>query len=374
MDSGCIVFVLASLNFGGAERHTATLINHYTRTHRVVVVYLRSSSQLLEIIQVDRLSGLVCLEAKGKLDIAAIRRLAGVYRSFKPSMVVCVNLYPLLYVQAARLISNTRLRVVEVFHTTLLRSNAERAQMHIYRVLLRFTDRLVFVCENQRRHWQTQALNHANSAVIHNGIEMERFKPCESDERRREIRTGYGFKDSDLVVGILAFMRPEKAHGLLVKAVADNKKRGVTWKILMIGDGPERASIEATVLEYGLDEQVVITGLLSDVRDAIAATDVLALVSTAVETFSIGALEAMSMGKPMIMSDIGGASEQVDHGSNGMLFPSGDVDALSAALLQCASHEVLQQMGLLARRKVAENFTEAQMLSRYDALLISLDA
>ena len=83
---------------------------------------------------------------------------------------------------------------------------------------------------------------------------------------------------------------------------------------MIIGDGPLREAIERDVARLGLSGEVRITGFQSDVREWLTACDVVALLSTAIETFSIAVLEAMAMGKPMIMSDIGGAREQVEHG------------------------------------------------------------
>jgi glycosyltransferase involved in cell wall biosynthesis len=92
-------------------------------------------------------------------------------------------------------------------------------------------------------------------------------------------------------------------------------------------------------------------------------------VSTAIETFSISALEAMAMGKPVIMSDIGGAREQVQHGKNGLLFPAGNVRALAECLHSCWDRLETSRMGAAARRRVETHFSECTMIGRYTALL-----
>jgi glycosyltransferase involved in cell wall biosynthesis len=164
-------------------------------------------------------------------------------------------------------------------------------------------------------------------------------------------------------------MRPEKAHGLLLQAVRLQADRGQRWKVLFIGDGPHRAAIEAQAVELGIADQVAITGMMPDVRPAVAACDVMTLVSVAIETFSIAALESMAMGKPMIMSDIGGAREQVTNGENGWLFPVGDVRALSDALERSWDVATTRSMGEIARARVLEKFSERAMMAAYSALL-----
>jgi hypothetical protein len=97
-----------------------------------------------------------------------------------------------------------------------------------------------------------------------------------------------GFAEHDLVVGLCAVMRPEKAHDHLLQAMKLADDAGVRWKALLIGDGPLRPSIEQEILRLGLQDRVAITGFRSDVRADLAACDVVSLVSVT-ETFSIAA-------------------------------------------------------------------------------------
>jgi L-malate glycosyltransferase len=86
----------------------------------------------------------------------------------------------------------------------------------------------------------------------------------------------------------------------------------------------------------------------------------LAIVSVRVGAFSLAALEAMAMGKPMVMSDIGCASEQIISGRNGLLYPRGNVAALANALKLLIDGDVCDCFGKLARQHVHEHFSLAQ--------------
>jgi glycosyltransferase involved in cell wall biosynthesis len=116
---------------------------------------------------------------------------------------------------------------------------------------------------------------------------------------------------------------------------------------------------------------VSITGLVNDVRLALAACDVLVFASHS-ETFSIAALESMAMGKPIVMTDVGGASEQVIPGENGYLFRLGDVRALSGHLASLADRARRQRMGRRARSTVAEKFSLGVMVSAYERLFTQI--
>jgi glycosyltransferase involved in cell wall biosynthesis len=93
-----------------------------------------------------------------------------------------------------------------------------------------------------------------------------------------------------------------------------------------------------------------------------------------VETFSIAALEAMAMGKPMVMSDIGGAREQVVPGENGWLFAPGDVAALTECLKQAGERTKLSAMGAASRQRTSRLFSLDAMVENYAALIGSLRA
>jgi len=145
---------------------------------------------------------------------------------------------------------------------------------------------------------------------------------------------------------------------------------GVPAKVLMIGDGPRRREIERQIAELQLTGHAVIAGQRTDVRPYIACCDVMTLTSHAVETFSIAALESMALGKPMVLSRIGGAEEQVRHGTNGFLYERGDVAALAQLLRRLTAATDRLSMGAVAARDVRERFTIQRMIERFSDELL----
>jgi len=140
----------------------------------------------------------------------------------------------------------------------------------------------------------------------------------------------------------------------------------------MIGDGVTRPAIEARARSLDLEGDVVITGLQPDVRPYVAACDVVVLCSDAVETFSLAALEAMALGKPVVHSDIGGAAEMIRPGENGFLFPVGDTEALVDRLARLSDRAGRERMGRKARETIEARFSERVMVDRYERLLLDL--
>lgn len=369
-----LLFIVNSLGFGGAEKHVITLLNNLDSTQfRLSLAYLKDDDTLLPQLDSKVVEGGVFhCKATRKIDQRVIKQLATHIYEDEVDIVVCTNTYSLLYGWLARIRSGRQPRMVEVFHTTELESMKDSLQFLVYRPLILACHKLVYVCQTQRDYWRARALRARQDTVIHNGIDVDYFVDHYTSHEKTLLRRTYGFSADDYVIGLCAAMRPEKAHGDLLDAIVRLRDGGLDAKALLIGDGHERSKIEAKIHLLGLSQHVRVTGYMADVRPAIAACNVMTLVSHCVETFSIAALEAMALGKPVIMSEIGGASEQIIHGKNGYLFPRGDIGALVNALNQLTDPARCKSMGEHARAIVAQQFSLVAMVNAYEKLFIEL--
>jgi len=359
-----LLFVTGSLVHGGAERHSITLANRLAeRGHECHFAYVKADHS-----QLERLNGVAatCLDARKYLDLAALRRLKEIVREKKPAVIVAANQYALMYASLAR----GKVPLMETFHTTQVRSLKEDIQMLYYRPLFWNAERLVFVCEAQRRFWRRRGLFGRTTEVIYNGIDTEHWRASEAE--RPALRRALGYEEHDFVVGMSAVLRAEKNHLQMVDAIAMLRRRGIPARALLIGDGPMRGAVEARARAAGIAEQVVITGLQQDVRPLLAACDVAALCSTAVETFSLAALEAMALARPVVHAEIGGAAEMIRPWREGLLFPVGDTRSLADCLAALTEASLRARMGAQARETVEALFSERAMLDRYEAVLIEL--
>ena len=376
-----VLFLVNSLCVGGAEKHVVSLVNGLDPArHRLALTTLKRDEALLPQIASHRLAdGLACLDVARGLCWEAVRRLARQLDAQRTDVLVCTNMYALLYGWLARALSRRgpQVRLVEVFHSTLPESRKEARHMVLYRHLVRRADMLVFVCQAQADHWHVHGLRARQDVVIHNGIDTARFSDTWSPEDKRRLRAQQGFAETDLVVGLCGVMRPEKAHGDFLRALAQVVQEGqgadtartaepgqrvCGW---LIGDGPLRAALERDIDALGLRERVRISGFVQDVRPLVAACDAMAITSTT-ETFSLAALEAMALGKPLLMTDVGGAREQVRHGHSGWLVPVGDVNAMAGALARWQDPAAREAMGRRAAAEVRERFELAGMVHGFE--------
>jgi glycosyltransferase involved in cell wall biosynthesis len=365
-----VTFVVDYLATGGAERHAVTLANALDRSRFAVsFAQLKPGGPLLALLDAGRLAGNGCAGVARKLDFAAVDRLAKQLRDDGSQVVVAANPYATLYAMLAARRVAPRPVVVSTFHSTIMPGVKNQVQMLFYRGMYRFCDCLVYVCENQRQFWRRRALRARMETVIHNGIDAAHFSAAAAPPDEGAIRRTFGFGAGDFLVGICAVLRPEKAHVDLLQAIARLRAAGVPARCLVVGDGPERAHLESEIARLGLGADVAITGYQMDVRPYVAACDAMVLASHSVETFSLSALESMAMGKPMVMTRTGGASEQVEDGRTGFLYAPGDIDSLVRHLRTLADRAVSRPMGQLAAEKVRDRFTLDKMIGAYSTLL-----
>src|SRR6185369_7975441 len=326
-----VLFVTGSLPNGGAERHAVSLLNLLAqRGHDCHAVCIKAPDASHCVSSLIPRGSLRSLNAASYLDRRAVADFAGQITALCPHVIVAANCYALLYASLARRLSRAPSRLVVTYHTTRLLTLKEHLQMLVYRPLFWAADCTVFLCQKQQRHWHRRAVLSRRSEVIHNGIDIAHFS--EPDPGVREtIRSQLGIARSDYVIGVAALLRREKNLLHLVEAVARLRQQGVAARALLIGDGEEREVILARARALQIADAVTITGLQQDVRPYVAACDVMTLCSVT-ETFSLAALEAMAIGRPVVLSDVGGASEMVVPRWNGMLFPVHDTDAYVARL------------------------------------------
>jgi glycosyltransferase involved in cell wall biosynthesis/GT2 family glycosyltransferase len=152
--------------------------------------------------------------------------------------------------------------------------------------------------------------------------------------RRPELRAELGVGPDDVAVLSVARLAPEKAHDVLVRAVAAADDPRLV--LVLVGDGPERERLERLAAELGV--RLVVTGgrPWEVIVEAYAAADVFALLSER-ETWAVVVNEASACGLPLVLSDrIGAAHDLLRDGENGFLVAAGDVASAAAALRRLA--------------------------------------
>lgn len=367
------LFVTDQLSFGGAERHLVALATGLARRgHSVVVASLKEGGTLGAELMRGGVGRVACCASRGGLDLAAIGRLAALFD--EASVVIATSQYSLMFASLARLRVKRRIALAFICHSmgVVQRGGKARLRFAVYRRFYGWASSVIFVSELQRRFFDEMGVRPRRSEVVHNGIDLARFSADAVEAQGRALRKELGFADDDLVIGLCAVFREEKRQVDMLEALARLRQRGIRARLLLVGDGPMRGQIEACRDRLDLGGAVVLAGFQADVRPYVAACDVMALTSHT-ETFPIATLETMALGNPLVSSDVGGMREQVDDGVNGLLYPAGDIEALTMALARCADPGLRAHLAQGALATVRERFDVEQMIGRYETIFADLN-
>ena len=365
------LFLLSTLAVGGSERKIVRMANRLREEGVAVNLACLNAPYTLEPT-LRRDLPLTKLERRGKFSVATVLRLRKLIEQDRPATVIAVNLYQALYVACATLLLPRRPRIVALVNTSTFRGRHMRKRLYQW-VLSRF-DLVVHGSRAQSRFWEDPAdaaRDSEKSTVIYNGVDSSHFDPIESFEAAKRLRASLGVKPGALLIGSIGRLAPEKNHEVLLTTLRRLRVARVDAHLVIAGKGPLRDQLLRRAAELEIADRVNLIGEFEDVRPVLAALDVFVLPSVAVESFSNAALEAMSMGRPVILSDIGGAREMIDEGVEGYVVSAQELGARLPAIIAALYSDTRkrQAMGAAARARAVSRFSMSGMTAAYRGLL-----
>lgn len=204
-------------------------------------------------------------------------------------------------------------------------------------------------------------------AHIGNGIDIERFRPR---PERAEIETRLGLGSCGFRVATTGRMVKGKGFEDLLRAYASFAKQAPDSQLLMIGGNiaqdiqPFQREFSSAIDALGMGAKVRITGMVDNVEEYLAASDLFVLPSYR-EGMPRSLIEAMAMGLPCIATDIRGCREIVTNGVSGFLYPAGNIDALAGLIARLfGDPSERARMGARARDTALREFSEAVYVSK----------
>ena len=194
--------------------------------------------------------------------------------------------------------------------------------------------------------------------VCHNSVAAP---PVVSEDSKRALKERLHIVNGEQVVLAVGRLSREKGHRDLVDAISKlgELNSALRFKLIIVGEGPERDSLERAVREKGLNASVIFTGHVEDISPYYAIADALALPSHSEGSPNV-LLEAMAAGLPVVATAVGGVPEIAINEQNALLVAPGDPDSLARALNRVLSDTVLaRKLGKAAALHVAEKFSPA---------------
>jgi sugar transferase (PEP-CTERM/EpsH1 system associated) len=234
------------------------------------------------------------------------------------------------------------------------------------RLLVPFIDRYVPV-SHDLRGWleSTVRIPKRKLQLIDNGVDTERFHASAG------AGVAEAWQDSDaFVIGTVGRLQDVKDQATLIDAfdILRRDLPGERLRLVLVGDGPLRASLEARVQAAGLQDSVWFAGARADVAPVMRSFSLFALSSIA-EGTPVTMLEAMASELPVVSTAVGGIPDLVAHGNSGTLVPSGDARTMAAAIAPYVRDRALaRRHGAAGRARIEQKYSMRAMLAAYVAL------
>jgi glycosyltransferase involved in cell wall biosynthesis len=360
-----VLFVISDLSGGGAERVLIHVLNGLSRDRwRPSLALLQGTNDYPLNLAAD--VPVTCLGKRGTLSIfRLVGQLAALYRRTQPHLIVSFLTYTNYLTLIARQLSGCRIPVIVSERNTPSRALASWRFACIHKSLVRATysraDTIIAISRGVREDLERCFRVPARLCqVLYNPVAVDEVRTA-----AKEPADHSWFSDQIPIVLACGRLVPQKNYPLLLNAM----KRVLEHRparLFVLGKGPQLASLQALAGKLGIASSVHFAGFQSNPFKFMARAKVFAL-SSLWEGFGNVLVEAMACGIPVVATRCpSGPEEIVTDGVNGLLVPSGDPDALAAAILRLLEDEAVRRRLSEAALKRAEDFRAERMISGYE--------
>jgi sugar transferase (PEP-CTERM/EpsH1 system associated) len=353
-----IAHVLLTLQPGGLENGVVNVVNGLDPGQfRSSICCLQKSGEFAARIR-DPAVRIAEMGLKPGNDLRLPFRLARLFRQWRVDIVHTRNAEAFFYgVLGARLAGVPV--VIHSEHGRTFPESPRRAFMQ--RTLWRWANATFAVSKRLQEDMIRQiGVSPERFEVLYNGVDIERFK---SDSAVPPPDTA----KNEVIIGSVGRLVQVKNYPLLIQAMA-RLPAGARGRLLLVGEGPERATLERTISELRLGDRVALLGHREDVSTLLRGMDIFVLPSFS-EGMSNTLLEAMAAGVASLASNVGGNGEIIEDEVSGLLFPSGDIACAAEKLGRLVEDTALRtRIAAAGAARVRKEFSIEAMLRRYALL------
>jgi len=357
-----VMHVLHRLDFGGLENGVVNLVNRMPpdRYRHAIVCLAGHGATFRQRLQREDVE-VVSLDKRPGKDVAVYGRAWQLIRRLRPAIIHTRNLGT-IDLQWIAFGAGVRRRVHgEHGWEASDPTGRNPRSVRIRRACRPVIQRYVPMSQDLAR-WLTEVIGVAPSRIrrLYNGVDVQRFFPGEAVAPS---------PSTPLTIGTVGRLDPVKNQARLLQAFAtlrvQSAQAGLPLRLLIVGDGPLRASLEGAAAEIGLGDSVEFAGARNDTPDLLRRMDVFVLPSIN-EGISNTILEAMATGLPVVAARVGGNPELVQDGVTGRLYDPTANEALEQVLLPYLHDRGLRrQHGGAGRQRVVREFSLDAMVQRY---------
>ncbi|MCB0858358.1 MAG: glycosyltransferase [Solirubrobacterales bacterium] len=304
-------------------------------------------------------------------DIRALAQLIRVARRFSPEVIHTHTAKGGFLGRAAALAVKPRPTVIHTYHGHVLEGYFGSSKTALYRGMeraaARVSDRLIGVSSATVDDLVRLGIAPRDRfRVVPLGLDLEAFaalKLVPDPAARREL----GIEDDGILFTYVGRIAPIKRLDLMLESVAKARVAGHSIRLAVVGDGADRAGLEAQARDLAIDSQVHFLGYRSDLARIAAASDAFAL-SSDNEGTPVSLIEAAASGRPVLATDVGGVRDVVTEHS-GIIVAPDDPAALAEGFgVLAGDRELRLEMGAKAREHALGRYSAARLVGDIDSL------
>jgi glycosyltransferase involved in cell wall biosynthesis len=341
MRSELRVALLATVvEFGGIERVLLNLLRHAGTGLRFgPIFYTRARSERNYFLEALKASGIaydaIHVDANWFKYFNPLRNIGETVARLRAGRFDIVHSHgyraDLIGFAASRYLG---LPIVSTCHGFISTDSHLRAYNRLDMILLRYFDRVIAVSEQIKTDLIARRVDAMKIHVITNAVREE--SGLDAARIRAKGRMRLGIAEEEFVLGFVGRLSDEKGLHHLLEAARRWSPSDCRWRLVLVGEGPQRGALEQAVRNFGLSDRVIFTGFQTDTSEWYPVMDALVLPSLTEGTPMV-LLEAMANGIPVIATSVGGVSAMIANGFNGILVPPADVPKLLEAMRIVAS-------------------------------------
>jgi glycosyltransferase involved in cell wall biosynthesis len=346
------MWVIKGLGVGGAEQLLASSVPHLDRTQfDYELAYLYPGKNTLAEYFNNMGIPTFCVGSGKPWDVRVISRLARLLRDRKIEIIDSHLPYSGVVARIAGRLAGVK-HIIYTEHDLAVQRSL--AGLHFLSFLANvitypLNHLIVAVSQYTARDVRRHNIWHAPLEIVYNGIDLKQINGIDSDILGTRLKLG--IPDGNKIVGHVANLRREKKQEDLLKAARDVLKVFPDVTFIIVGRGPLEYKLKKIARDLGIQDKVLFTGFVQDVYEVMQSFDIFVM-SSRHEGFGISLLEGMALGKPAVITRVGGMTEVVEDNVSGLLAKPRDPADLAQKILTLLTNDTLRiTMGRAARQR-----------------------
>ena len=358
---------IGSFHQGGSERQAVQLsrLLHEEGSWNVFVACLDAEGSLRQEIEQLGINEIPEFKLKSFYDAHFLRQINACAKFIKQNKISVVHthdFYTNIFGMFAATLARVPVRIASKRETLSKTKN----QLLIERQAFRACHKILANAEAVKRFLIETGVSAEKIVTIYNGLDLARLTPSPNLKREDILRElGLPIDEKIQIVTIVANLRSDvKNHRMFLQSAKKVKENIGNVAFVLAGEGELTESLKSVAKDLGIEKDTYFIGRCAHVAGLLSVSDICVLSSKS-EGFSNSILEYMSASKPVVATDVGGASEAIMEGETGFLVKSDDDEALAKRLIELLENpEKARKMGGKGRKIVEENFSLSAQLEK----------